>query len=52
MDGPPHDKDYVKKDDETKRARLKELGYRVHVIKYDSIKEDISKLNKLIHSNI
>jgi len=52
VDGPPHDKDYVMKDDEKKRARLKELGYRVHGIRYDSIKEDITKLSKLVHSNI
>ncbi|MFC7116729.1 hypothetical protein ACFQH2_19730 [Natronoarchaeum sp. GCM10025703] len=29
VDGPAHEKDYVKEDDEQKRTRLKQLGYRV-----------------------
>jgi hypothetical protein len=29
VDGPVHEKDYVKKDDEQKRNRLKRMGYRV-----------------------
>jgi hypothetical protein len=29
VDGPVHKKDYVKKDDEQKRTRLKRMGYRV-----------------------
>jgi len=29
VDGPDHEKDYVKKDDEQKRAKLKRMGYRV-----------------------
>jgi hypothetical protein len=29
VDGPSHEKDYVKQDDEQKRKRLKRMGYRV-----------------------
>jgi hypothetical protein len=29
VDGPAHEKDYVKEDDERKRNRLKQMGYRV-----------------------
>jgi hypothetical protein len=29
VDGPAHEKDYVKEDDEQKRTRLKQMGYRV-----------------------
>ena len=29
VDGPDHEKDYVKEDDERKRTRLKRMGYRV-----------------------
>jgi len=29
VDGPAHEKDYVKEDDERKRSRLKRMGYRV-----------------------
>jgi hypothetical protein len=32
VDGPDHDKDYVKQDDKYKRQRLKRMGYRVVVI--------------------
>jgi hypothetical protein len=29
VDGPAHEKDYVKEDDERKRTRLKQMGFRV-----------------------
>lgn len=48
VDGPPHDKDYVKKDDEIKRNKLKELGYRVFAIRYDNFEEDIEKLKRVL----
>jgi very-short-patch-repair endonuclease len=39
IDGPPHDEDYVKKDDIEKRNKLKALGYRVFVNHYYNIEE-------------
>jgi ribosomal protein L37AE/L43A len=33
VDGPDHDKDYVRVDDEKKRKKLKGLGYKIRVIK-------------------
>ena len=47
VDGPDHDKDYVKRDDEQKRSKLEDLGYRVHVIYYASVDEDIAKLSEM-----
>ena len=44
VDGPDHEKDYVKHADERKRKRLKSLGYSVRVIK--SI-EDVSKVKEI-----
>lgn len=35
VDGPDHDKDYVKESDRKKRKKLDELGYRAFVIRYD-----------------
>jgi hypothetical protein len=32
VDGPAHEKDYVKEDDEHKRTKLKRMGYRVIAI--------------------
>jgi len=48
VDGPPHDLDYQQKEDEHKRAKLKELGYRLHVIHHASIDEDIEALSKVL----
>lgn len=45
VDGPAHEKDYVKHSDRLKRKRLKALGYRVISIK-DS--KDVPKLRKII----
>ena len=33
VDGLDHDKDYVRVDDEKKRKKLKDLGYKIRVIK-------------------
>ena len=41
VDGPVHERDYVKKDDEEKRNRLKRMGYRVVPI------DDISQISKI-----
>ncbi|MBK7386943.1 MAG: DEAD/DEAH box helicase [Methanothrix sp.] len=35
VDGPNHDKDYVKDSDKKKREKLDELGYRVFVVRFD-----------------
>ena len=48
VDGPPHDKDYVKKDDENKRNKLRELGYRVFTVRYDNFEVDIEKLKRAL----
>jgi len=39
IDGPDHDKEYVKLDDDRKRTKLKKLGYKVLVIHHASIVE-------------
>jgi very-short-patch-repair endonuclease len=44
VDGPPHDKDYIASADEEKRRRLKALGYRVLVIRYDRKDHDLHTL--------
>jgi hypothetical protein len=44
VDGPAHDKDYVKSGDQRKRRRIKSLGYRIIVIREIN---DIEKLKKL-----
>jgi hypothetical protein len=44
IDGPDHDKDYVKEDDERKRTKLKKLGYKIITIHYESIKDGIELL--------
>jgi hypothetical protein len=43
IDGPPHDKDYVQKDDTQKRKELKDRGYRVFSISYSNIDEDYNR---------
>ena len=40
VDGPDHDKESVKRDDETKRAQLDLMGYNIFVVRYD---EDLEK---------
>ena len=46
VDGPAHDEDYVKKDDEEKRKKLKALGYRVYVIHHINLDDGVAKLKK------
>ncbi|MCJ7430178.1 DEAD/DEAH box helicase [Candidatus Bathyarchaeota archaeon] len=46
VDGPAHDEDYVKKDDEEKRKKLKALGYRVYVIHHANLDEGFAKLRR------
>ena len=46
VDGPPHDQDYVKKDDEKKRKELKALGYRIFSIHHSDVNWGISELKK------
>ena len=48
IDGPPHDEDYVKKDDIEKRNKLKALGYRVFVIHHHNIEEGVAKLTSAL----
>ena len=50
VDGPPHDKDYVKKDDEAKRDELKAMGYRVFSISYNSFDIDLNQLKNALGS--
>ncbi|MEI6137957.1 MAG: DEAD/DEAH box helicase [Mariniphaga sp.] len=44
IDGPDHDKDFVKLGDEKKRSKLKKLGYKVIVIHHSTIDENIKSL--------
>jgi superfamily II DNA/RNA helicase len=44
IDGPDHDKDYIKLDDEGKRSKLKKLGYKVVVVHHDTILQGVELL--------
>ena len=46
IDGPAHDEDYVKRDDEDKRRKLKALGYRVYVVHHANLAEGMGKLRR------
>jgi len=49
VDGPDHDSESVKIDDENKRNRLDLMGYNVFVIRYDEdLSEKILELTRLI----
>ena len=48
VDGPPHERDYVQRDDEVKRNKLREMGYRVFEIRYDNVDEDIENLKRIL----
>jgi hypothetical protein len=48
VDGSPHDKDYIQNDDELKRNKLKEQGYRVFAVRYDTFDEDMKKLARMV----
>jgi hypothetical protein len=44
IDGPDHDKDYVKADDEKKRMKLKKLGYKVLSVHHADLQKGIAEL--------
>ena len=44
IDGPDHDKDYVKEDDERKRTKLKKLGYKINQIHHENINQGLEAL--------
>lgn len=44
IDGPDHDKEHIKLDDERKRTKLKKLGYKVLVINHINIPDGLSQL--------
>jgi len=44
VDGPDHEKEYVKLDDDRKRTKLKKLGFKVVVILYNKLIEGITAL--------
>jgi hypothetical protein len=48
IDGPAHDEDYVKKDDEEKRKKLRALGYRVFVIHHGDMSQGLDKLKEAL----
>jgi superfamily II DNA or RNA helicase/rRNA maturation protein Nop10 len=48
IDGPPHDKDYVQKDDYQKRKELKDRGYRVFSISYANIDADYNRFKEVL----
>jgi len=48
VDGPDHDKDYVKADDEQKRNELRSLGYRIAVVHHVSIPQGLQKLRSML----
>lgn len=48
IDGPDHDKEHIKLDDERKRTKLKKLGYKVVVIHHANIQKGIELLQASI----
>jgi superfamily II DNA/RNA helicase len=44
IDGPDHDKEHVRIDDEKKRTKLKKLGYKVLIIRYSDISKGLEEL--------
>lgn len=49
IDGPDHDKDYVKLDDEKKRLKLKKLGYKVLSVHHAALDRGISELTSSLN---
>lgn len=49
IDGPDHDKDYVKVDDEKKRLKLKKLGYKVLSVHHAALDRGISELTSSLN---
>jgi superfamily II DNA/RNA helicase len=50
IDGPDHDKEHIKLDDERKRTKLKKLGYKIVVIHHATINEGIALLEISINN--
>lgn len=48
VDGPAHDEDYTKRDDEEKRKKIRALGYRVFVVHYSKIELGLAKLREVL----
>jgi hypothetical protein len=48
IDGPDHDKEHIKLDDERKRTKLKKLGYKVSVVHHAEISKGIELLKTSI----
>jgi len=49
VDGPDHDKDYVRKDDEVKRNKLKLLGYKIITVKYVDLISGIENVKMAVN---
>lgn len=52
VDGPVHEQDYVRRDDEEKRKMLRALGYRVYVVHYASIEDGISRIEHSVRERL
>jgi len=51
VDGPDHDKDYIKESDKKKLERLDGLGYRIFIMRFDEdLKVRIGALAKYLGS--
>ena len=48
VDGPAHEEDYVRKDDEEKRKKIRALGYRVFAINHLDIQSGITRLREVL----
>jgi hypothetical protein len=48
VDGSPHYRDYVREADEEKRRKLKALGFRIVIVRRDSIIEDLQRLKEFL----
>ncbi len=44
IDGPDHDKEHIKIDDEKKRTKLKKLGYKVLVVYHEDLRKGLEEL--------
>lgn len=50
IDGPDHDKEHIKLDDERKRTKLKKLGYKVVVVHHADIPKGLEMLKTSLNS--
>ena len=48
VDGPAHEEDYVRKDDEEKRKKIRALGHRVFAIHHSDIEQGIVRLREAL----